>query len=406
MRQWQITIRAFRVVSRYPLRSSLIVLSAALGVSGVVCSVNYGAGGSQQVLDQIRRLGTNVLIITPTQSRAVAGRSRTGAVVTTLTERDYIRIKRDVLSRTRSSALVKQTFRNRAGDLSKETTVVGCESDYFAIKDFVVESGELFDGSAERTAARVALLGHTVAVDLFGGSSAVGQRIMINRVPFTVVGVLSERGQGLDISNEDDQVYVPLGAAMRRLMKVDHYSGIVVEIDLLSNMDPAADQLRVLLHQLHRIQPPKLDDFQVQNQKTLLDTQAAAADRLGFFLRWIAASALVVSGLGIVAITWIAIKERTHEIGTRRALGATAADIFLQTQCESGALALLGAASGVALSWPVSRLISKSVGLAFVFDREGALLAFVAAVTLNLVFSLLPSQKAASVSPVEALRYE
>jgi putative ABC transport system permease protein len=406
MRQWQITIRAFRLVSRYPLRSSLLVLSAALGVSGVVCSVNYGAGGSQQVLDQIRRLGTNVLIITPAQSRALAGRARTGAPVTTLTQRDYVRIKRDVLTRTRSSALVTQTFRNKAGDLSKETTVVGCEPDYFAIKDWTIESGELFDRTAERTAARVALLGHTVAVDLFGDSSAVGWRITINRVPFTVVGVLSERGQGLDLSNEDNQVYVPLAAAMRRLMHVDHYSGIVVEVDSLSNMDPAADQLRVLLHQLHLIQPPKVDDFQVQNQKTLLDTQAAAADRLGFFLRWIAASALVVAGLGIVAITWIAIKERTHEIGTRRALGATAADIFLQTQCESGALTVAGGVLGVALSWPISRLISKSVGLAFVFYGKSALLAFAAAAALNLVFSLLPSQKAASVSPIEALRYE
>jgi putative ABC transport system permease protein len=229
---------------------------------------------------------------------------------------------------------------------------------------------------------------------------------MINRVPFTVVGVLSERGQDLDVSNEDNQVYVPLAAAMRRLMNVDHYSGILVEVDSLNNMDQAADQLRVLLHPLHHIQLPRLDDFQVQNQKTLLDAQAAAADRLGFFLRWIAASALVVSGLGIVAITWIAIKERTHEIGTRRALGATSADIFLQTQCESGALAVAGGVLGVALSWPVSRLISKSVGLPFVFDGDSALLAFVAAAALNLVFSLLPSQKAASVGPIEALRYE
>ncbi len=391
---------------RYRLRSALLMLSAALGVTGVVCSVNYGASGTRQILDQIRRLGTNVLIITPGQSRAVAGRARTGEPVTTLIERDYRTIKSEVLSRTRSSALVTQVFWTKAGDLSKNAAVVGCEPDYFVIKDWTVAAGELFDSSQERTAARVALLGHTVANDLFGASSPLGQRMMINRVQFTVIGVLTERGQGLDVSNEDSQIYVPLSTAMRRLTNLDHYGGIVLEIDSLNGMDAAAEQSRSLLHQMHHIQPNQPEDYQIQSQKSLLDTQMAAAARLGFFLRWIAASALAVSGLGIVAITWIAVKERTHEIGTRRALGATAADIFFQVTCETAALALGGGLVGIIVSWPTSRLISDSVGLPFVFDRNSAALAFAAAAALNLVFSFLPSREAASISPMEALRYE
>jgi len=351
-------------------------------------------------------LGTNVLIITPAQSRALAGRARTGAPVTTLVERDYRALKSEVLSRTRSSALVTQSFWSKAGDLSKNAAIMGVEPDYFAIKDWSVTAGELFDSTQERTAARVALLGHTVANDLFGTSSPLGQRMMINRVQFTVIGVLTERGQGLDVSNEDSQIYVPLSTAMRRLTNLDHYGGIVIEIDSLTGMDAAAEQSRSLLHQMHHIQPNQPEDFQIQNQKSLLDTQMAAARRLGFFLRWIAASALAVSGLGIVAITWIAVKERTHEIGTRRALGATAADIFFQVTCETAALALGGGFVGIAISWPTSRLISDSVGLPFVFDRNSAVLAFAAAAVLNLVFSILPSRKAASVSPMEALRYE
>ncbi len=405
-RRRQILIRALRLMWRYRLRSALLMLSAALGVTGVVCSVNYGASGTRQILDQIRRLGTNVLIITPVQSRAIAGRARTGEPVTTLVERDYRALKSEVLSRTRSSALVTQSFWSKAGDLSKNAPVMGCEPDYFAIKDWSVTAGDLFDSTQERTAARVALLGHTVANDLFGTSSPLGQRMMINRVQFTVIGVLTERGQGLDVSNEDSQIYVPLSTAMRRLTNLDHYGGIVIEIDSLTGMDAAAEQSRSLLHQMHHIQPNQPEDFQIQNQKSLLDTQMAAARRLGFFLRWIAASALAVSGLGIVAITWIAVKERTHEIGTRRALGATAADIFFQVTCETAALALGGGFVGIAISWPTSRLISDSVGLPFVFDRNSAVLAFAAAAVLNLVFSILPSRKAASVSPMEALRYE
>jgi putative ABC transport system permease protein len=406
MRRWQITVRSLRLILRYPLRSGLLALSAAVGVSGVVCSVNYGAGGTQKVLDQIRRLGTNVLIITPAQSRSIAGRARTGAAVTTLVERDYVAIKRNVPARTHSSALVTQSFWTKAGNLSKNATIVGCEPEYFAAKDWSLVAGEIFDPAQERTAARVAVLGHTAALDLFGVSSLVGQRMTINRVPFTVIGVLRERGQGLDVSNEDDQIYVPLRTAVRRLMNVDHYAGILVEVDSLRNMDQAANQIRLLLHQGHHIQPNRPEDFQVQNQKTLLDTQMAAAKRLGFFLRWVGASALLVSGLGTVAITWIAVRERTREIGTCRALGASSADIFLQIQCENGSLALLGGLLGIGLSWPISRLLSAQLGLPFVFDGKSALQVFQIAAALNVVFSVLSSRKAASISPMEALRYE
>lgn len=405
-RQRQIALRALRLLWRYPLRSSLLMLSVALGVMGMVCSVNYGESGTKQILDQIRRMGTNVLIITPAQSRAIAGRARTGALVTTLVERDYRAIKNEILSRTHSSAFVTQSFWSKAGDLSKNTVVVGCEPDYFTIKSWSVVSGDLFDSTQERDAARVAVLGQTVAVDLFGASTPVGQRMMINRVPFTVIGVLIERGQGLDVSSEDSQIYVPLSTAMRRLTNVDHFAGIALELDSLGSMDAAADKSGSLLRQLHHIQFNQPHDFQIQNQKSLIDAEMAAARRLGFFLRWIGASALVVSGLGIVAITWIAIKERTREIGTRRALGATASDIFLQVICETLTLALTGELLGIASSWPTSRWISDSVQLPFVFDRESALLALVSSATLNLAFAILPSRKAASISPLEALRFE
>lgn len=405
-RRLQIAVRASRLVWRYRLRSALLILSASLGVAGVVCSVNYGASGTKQLLDQIRRMGTNVLIIAPAESKAVAGRARTGSAVTTLVERDYSAIRKEVPSRTRSSGLVSDSFRIKAGDLSKVTTVLGCEPDYFEIKDWPLQTGEVFGEVQERNAARVALLGRTVAADLFGASSPLGQRLSINRVPFLVIGVLSERGQGLDVSNEDDQVYVPLPTAMRRLMNVDHYNAIVIEVESMSAMDTAASQLSSVLRAQHRIRPDQADDFQIQNQKTLLDTQIAASARLTFYLRWIAASALTVSGLGIVAITWIAVKERTHEIGIRRALGATREDVFFQILFETAALALTGSSLGFAIAWPLSRMVSVWAGLAFVFERYAALFAFSVAMIIDLVFALFPSRKAASVSPIEALRYE
>jgi putative ABC transport system permease protein len=405
-RHIQIMLRALRLLWRYRLRSALLMLSAAVGVAGVVCSVNYGTSGTRKLLDQIWRLGTNVLIITPAKSQAVAGRARTGQAVTTLVERDYVALRREVLARSRSSALVNANFWIKAGDLSKNTAVIGCEPDYFEIKHWNVTAGQVFDSNHQTSASRVALLGRTVATDLFGDESPVAQHILINRVPFTVIGVLAERGQSLDVANEDTQILVPLTTAMRRLMNVDHYNAIVLEINNLSGMDAAAEATRSLLHQTHHIRPNQRDDFQIQNQKTLLDTQRLTSSRLGFFLRWIAASALVVSGLGILGITWIAVKERTAEIGTRRALGASASDIFIQVLFESAVLAVLGCSFGVVVSWPLSRFMSSSAGSPFVFDRGSAFVACCAAALLNVLFALWPSGKAATISPLAALKYE
>ena len=406
LRYRQIIVRSLRIMWRYRLRSGLIVTSAALGVAGVVCPVNYGEGGAKQLLDQVRRMGTNVLIITPVEDKAVAGRARTGGLVTTLVDRDLLAIQRDITGLTRSSGLVTGSFWIKAGDLSKNAAVVGCEPDFFAIKNWAVATGLLFNQSQERSMARVVVLGHTAALDLFGEEFPVGRPLMINRVPFVVAGVLTERGQGLDVSNEDSQLYVPLRTAMHRLMNLDHFSSITIEVEDLREMDEASGQIRSRLHLLHRIREGQADDFQIQNQKTLLETQRAAAARLEFLLGWTGASALAVSGLGILGITWIAIKERTRDLATCRALGATAADVFFQVWFESTVLALVGSLLGLAVSWPGSRWIARSAGLPFVFSGQTAALSLAAAACLNLVFSLLPSRRAARLHPIEALRHE
>ena len=406
LRYKQIIVRSLRSMWRYRLRSGLIVTSAALGVAGVVCPVNYGEGGAKQLLDQVRRMGTNVLIITPLEDKAVAGRARTGGLVTTLVDRDLLAIQRDVTGLTRSSGLVTGSFWIKTGDLSKNAAVVGCEPDFFAIKNWPAATGLLFTQSQERSMARVVLLGHTAALDLFGEESPVGRLLMINRVPFIVAGVLTERGQGLDVSNEDSQLYVPLRTAMHRLMNLDHFSSIMIEVEDLREMDQASGQIRSLLHLLHRTREAQADDFQIQNQKTLLETQRAAAARLEFLLGWTGASAVAVSGLGILGITWIAIKERTRDLATCRALGATAADVFFQVWFESTILAVLGGLLGLAVSWPGSRWIARSAALPFVFSGQTAALSLTAAVCLNLAFSLLPSRRAARLLPLEALRHE
>jgi putative ABC transport system permease protein len=289
------------------------------------------------------------------QSRAVAGRERTGTIVTTLVEPDYRALQRELLGPVPSSAVASAPLRLKAGFLSKVAPVIGVEPDYFRMKSWLLDNGAFFDDEDIRRSARVALLGHTVAADLFEASDPVGERLFINRVPFEVIGVLSERGPGLDAVNEDGRVYVPLTAAMRRLLNIDYYNSILFEITELGDMSRAERDITALLRVRHRISSFRPDDFQVLSQRELIETQLASAERLGFLVAWIGFSALVVSGLGILAIAWIAVRDRTTEIGTRRALGATAADVFFQFAFEAAVLATIGV-------WLVGELVHGARG--------------------------------------------
>jgi putative ABC transport system permease protein len=397
---------ALRQMWRYRLRSGLVVSCAALGVAGVMTSVNFASSGRQQVLDQIQRIGTNIILVTAQQNRATAGRARTGLIVTTLREADYVTLRHDVPGLVRSSAIVTQSFRLKAGDFSKVAPIVGCEPEYFAMKSWSVQRGELFDTTAVRRSARVALVGQTVAADLYGIDSAVGQRLFINRVPFEVVGVLSERGQGLDVANEDQQVYVPLSTAMRRLSNLDYFNGLVFEINDWNSMDTAARSINDVLRVRHRSSADRREDFQVQNQKELVDTQLASSARLAFFVRWIGISGLMVSGLGVLAIAWIAVRDRTTEIGTRRALGATAPDVFFQFVFEAFVLAAIGVVGGLGVGRVASQFTAARAHLPFVFERSTAVASMVSALLLNLVFAAWPAFRAAQLDPIRALKHE
>jgi len=396
----------WRQLRRFRLRSMLVICCAALGVAGAITAVNYASAGQQQVLEQIRRLGTNLVVVSAKQSRSVAGRERTGTIVTTLVEADYIALRRELLGPVRSSARVSAPLRLKAGFLSKVSPVVGVEPDYFPMKSWELTSGRYFDTGEIRHSARVALLGHTTASDLFGDASPIGERLFINRVPFEVIGVLAERGSGLDNTNEDGQVFVPLTSAMRRLLNVDYYTSILFEIPDVRDMAQAEGGIAALLRTRHRISRSRPDDFQVQSQRELIDTQLASSERLGFLVRWVGFSALIVAGLGILAIAWIAVRDRTREIGTRRALGATAPDIFFQFIFEATVLATFGVMLGFGFGWWASRLTAEQSGLVFVFDSFNAAVAMIMAFVLNLLFASWPALRAARMDPIRALQHE
>jgi putative ABC transport system permease protein len=380
---------------------------ASLSVGGVILSVDFSESGRQQVLDQIQRMGTNVVVVSPRASRSAGGRARTGFLAATLVEPDRVAIQERVAGIARITPLATGTFRLKAGDLSKEAAVVGCEPSFFRIKNWATASGNLFDERDDRKASRLVLLGSNVARDLFGNAPAMGHRITVGGAPFEVLGVLSERGQGLDAVNEDDQVFVPLRTAMRRLMNREFYSGLLLEVGSWEEMSRAARETGELLRERHRTRLARgIDDFDVSSQRALAETRLAASTRLGFLVSWIGRSALVVAGLGILAIGWIAVKARTVEIGTRRAVGASAQDIFLQILLEAGMISLLGCAAGLLAGWAASRFVAARANLPYIFDRSNAAEALVVAALVNLLFSVIPAVKASKISPIRALRFE
>jgi len=398
---------SLRSIWRFPLRSGLLLLSAMLGVAGVTSAISYAAEGRLKALTQIHRMGTNILVVTPQQSRAVGGRARTGAVVTTLVEQDYAAIQRELPDITRSSATATGSFLVKAGDLSKNSCpVIGVEPSYFPIRNWIAADGLIFGSADARRSSRVVLLGWTVARDLFGDASPVGRRVLINRVPFEVIGVLAERGQSLDAGNEDNQVYIPLTTAMHRLMNVTYYSSMVFEIADWDRMDEDAQTIRETLTRRHHVLTNLPADFQIQNQKSLIDTETLTAEKLAFLVRWVGLSGLFVSGLGILAITWIAVRERIAEIGTRRALGATASDILFQFLFEAAIVSLIGCLVGLAAGWEGSMIIAQRAGLPFYFDWPAARLVILLSAGLNLAFALFPSGKAALLHPVRALKHD
>jgi putative ABC transport system permease protein len=406
-RTWRQLMRgSLRQVWRFRLRSALVMSCAALGVAGAITAVNYASGGRALLLEKIQRLGTHMIVVNAAQGRATGGRARTGQIVTTLTEPDYLAIRREVPGIACASPVVVTALRLKAGFNSNVSPVLGVEPDLFRIKYWKLAEGEFFDAEDVRRSARVALIGHGVARDLFGDEPRLGARLFINRVPFEVIGVLAERGQGLDAVNEDQQVYVPVTTAMRRLLNVDHYSSIVLEVEESAGMDRVTEEVAELLRVRHRISSFRPDDFTVANQQDLIQTQVQSADRLRFFVRWVGLSGLVVSGLGVLAIAWIAVRDRTTEIGTRRALGATAPDVFFQFAFEAMVLATIGAALGLGIGWIASRYTARAAALPFVFDGGNALLALAMALLLNLVFASWPAIRAARLDPIQALKHE
>ncbi len=396
---------ALRALGAHKLRTGLTLLGIIVGVAAVVAMVAIGQGTRAEVLRKVENMGTNLIIVRAGQLKLVAGRrQQTGAVATTLTERDARAIADELPSVTAVAPAQSQKLQVKFEDLTTTTMVVGTTPEYQMVRNFYPITGEFFDDEQVRSSARVAVLGQTVVANLFAGRNPVGETIRIANVPFLVIGVLEAKGLDIAGQDQDDQILVPLRTALRRLFNVSHLNTIYLSVADGAAMETTATDVAELLRERHHLRPGSEDDFTVQSQSAMLEAQDALSGTFTLLLGSIGGISLLVGGIGILAMTLIAVRERTREIGLRRALGARRKDILLQFLIETGLLSVIGGAIGVLIGVAAAKVVSMLTGWPMLIPWAVALVAVVFSALLGLAFGVYPARKASMLDPIVALR--
>jgi putative ABC transport system permease protein len=394
---------ALRALGAHKLRTGLMLLGVVVGVAAVVAMVAIGQGTRAEVLRKVESMGANLLTVSAGQLRFHARRGA-GASAITLTERDARAIAEEVPHVVSLAPAQSKKLSVKFEEMSTTTTVVGTTPEFQVARNSRPLSGEFFDDDQVRSSARVAVLGQTAMLNLFAGRDPIGETIRIANVPFLVIGVLEAKGLDIAGQDQDDQILVPLRTALRRLFNVSHLSTIYVSVDDSAAMETAAVTIAEVLRERHRLRPGAEDDFAIQNQSALLETQAAVSDTFTLLLGSIGGISLLVGGIGILAMTLIAVRERTREIGLRRAVGARRRDILLQFLIETGLLSATGGIGGVAMGIAAAKITSVATGWPMLIPWGVALAAVVFSALLGLAFGVYPARKAAMLDPIVGLR--
>ncbi|CUH96872.1 putative membrane protein [Propionispora sp. 2/2-37] len=396
---------ALRALLTNKLRSVLTMLGIIIGVGAVIAMVSIGMGVREKVQSSIASLGSNMLIITPGAASSQGVRSASGSSTTLLlVDAEYI--KKTVQGIDYVVPSVSKSYQIIAGNQNWTTSVQGITPEYMAIRSLNVGSGSFITQQHINSRNRVAVLGSTVAANLFGETNPVGQNIRINNTPYQVVGVLDSKGQSAMGQDQDDVVMIPLTTAQERLLGITYINSISVQVGQMEDMDQVQVQITSLLRQRHKITGDKEDDFTVRNLTSIMEMASETTETITLLLGSIAAISLLVGGIGIMNIMMVSVTERTREIGIRKALGATYNNIMLQFLIESIVIGILGGTGGIVLGIVAAYAISIFGSLSTVISLWSILLSFGFSVAVGLFFGIYPARKAALLDPIDALRFE
>jgi len=403
----RIALRALRVNR---LRSALTMLGIIIGVAAVIAMVAVGSGATARITEQIQSIGSNLIIILSGSVTSGGIRLGHGAAMT-LSEEDAKAIALECPAVAAASPSVRGTAQVVFGNNNWSTVIQGAAPEYLEIRDYRVVSGRPFTWQDVDGATKVALVGRTVVENLFGGTDPVGQIVRIKKVPFTVLGVLSPKGQSPGGQDQDDIILLPISTAKKKVLGVSQANARAVGAIMVQARGPmmmkeAEAQIATLLRQRHRLQPGQEDDFNIRNLSEVFAAQEDSARVMSILLGAIASVSLVVGGIGIMNIMLVSVTERTREIGLRLAVGARARDILTQFLVEAVTLSLIGGLIGIALGLLASLLISYLAQWSTLISGGAILLAFAFSALVGVFFGYYPARKAAFLDPIEALRYE
>lgn len=396
---------ALNALTANKLRSILTMLGIIIGVGAVIAMVSVGLGVKQNITNSIASLGSNMLIVMPGSSNTGGVRSAAGSR-TTLKYEDAVAIKSKVKNIDYVSPTIQRSFQVVNGNQNWNTTVYGVTPEYMSIRSLAVSAGSFISQSDLTKRHRVAVIGTTVASNLYGSKNPVGLNIRVNNQPYKVIGVLESKGQSSMGQDQDDIVIIPLTTAMERLLGITYVQSVNVQVTSQDKMNLVQEDIEALMRQRHRITGGKEDDFNVRNMTSLMETVSETTSMLTLFLGSVAAISLLVGGIGIMNIMMVSVTERTREIGIRKALGATFKAIMTQFLIESVVIGVIGGLIGIAFGCFASVMIAKFGGFNTVITMSPILLSFSFSVGIGLFFGIYPARKAALLNPIEALRYE
>jgi putative ABC transport system permease protein len=405
MRYLVIVKAAFRALRRNKMRTALTMLGIIIGVAAVIAMVGIGNGAKAQVQTRIAALGQNVI-------QVFSGSVNRGGVHTgfggagTLTVGDAQAMEREVDGVAAVSPEVRSGAQIMAGNNNWSTSIMGEGVGYLTIRQWDLTDGAMFTDLDVRSAAKVCILGKTVADNLFPEDNPIGKIIRIRNVPVKVLGVLKAKGASMFGSDQDDVVLVPYTTGMKRFAGATTLRSILVQAADANQIEAAQNGIAALLRQRHRIQPGADDDFILRNQQEIAETMSATTDVMTALLAAIASVSLLVGGIGIMNIMLVSVTERTREIGIRMAVGARGRDILLQFLIEAVALSSTGGILGILGGVGGAKLITMIKEWPTLVSPQSIIIAFAFSAAVGVFFGFYPARKASQLDPIDALRYE
>ena len=397
---------ALKNLHTHKLRSSLALLGIVIGIAAVIVMTAVGEGAKKKTLDEIEKMGKNLIIINAGEVKMRHGVPRIRGNVTSLKTRDSKKILENSQYISKAAPSHFQALEIKYGNGILMSNIVGTTPEFLGVRNFDILSGHFFTMQDLKSFKRVAVIGESVAKDLFVDDDPLDKVIKIRKIPFRVIGITRGKGMEADGRDEDNQVFIPISTALRRLFNQTYISTIYAQATEKDDIVEAVKEVKEILRIEHKLPSFKDDDFTIRNQLELIKTKEETARIFTMLIAGVAAISLLVAGIGILAVMMISVRERTLEIGIRRAVGAKERDILTQFLVESLILSLNGGIVGLALGLIISYVVSATTKWDLIVPDFIVVISFLVTLLIGLFFGVYPARKAAALNPIDALKCE